>query len=378
MHLSPVLADPTELKITPATISKNPNNINSTFDVYANISNVVDLFGFEIKITWDNALIIYDSFDKTPLNSTVFPVGYYEPLTPSPQIGPGTFRFAAVSTGGSGSGFTGSSPLFRLTFKIVKACNFPLSTSIHFNTTKLSNSQYQSITPAIIADGLYEMSATAPALEFKLVNPDSKPFEICKTFMIKVNVTHICASLKDYDFVILYEEEFLKLTNVSWTGGVLGGTGDQASYVISPPGVVHIQDTGGIIWSSDSGLLFTLVFHIEFDDSIEHIWRVNHHADLTGEVSFQDAKLSFLEGNITKNGISMPSAVPVSARLIQGDVNCDGEVGIVGDLRTVAIYYDKTPLDPDWSTISKYDLTEDNIIDLFDLVVIATNYPYPP
>jgi hypothetical protein len=337
---------------------------------------VNDLFAFDVNITWDNTLITYDSIDKTPLDA-IWPQGHSEVYDP-PLTGPGWLKFVSVANGGSG--YTGAHSLFKVTFKIVKACNFPAQTAIHFVTAKLSNSLAQSIT-VTTTDGQYQMNAKPPDLELELVNPNPlKPFECCKTFNIEVYATDIGSSLKDYDFRILFTSEFLNLTGVNWTGGKLGGAEDNAVYQIISAGSVHVWDTGGTVWNGGvdgKGLLFTLVFHIEFDDSTEHIWRVDHHTNLTGEVSLQDAKLSFLEGNITKNGISMPSAVPVSARLIQGDVNCDGEVGIVGDLRTVAIYYDKTPLDPDWSTISKYDLTEDSIIDIFDLVVVAANYPYP-
>ncbi len=109
----------------------------------------------------------------------------------------------------------------------------------------------------------------------------AKPFEYCKIFQIKVYVTDICANLKDYNLVILYDTELLKLTGVDWTGGVLGDASDGASYTELPPGTINVIDTGGIVWSAGRGLLFTLTFHIEFDDRIEHIWRTVAPHDLT-------------------------------------------------------------------------------------------------
>jgi hypothetical protein len=59
--------------------------------------------------------------------------------------------------------------------------------------------------------------------------------------------------------------------------------------------------------------------------------------------------------------------------LIRGDVDCNGEVNVL-DLRTVAAYYDQDSTDSEWPNISKYDVTNDNIIDIFDLVAVATNF----
>jgi hypothetical protein len=64
----------------------------------------------------------------------------------------------------------------------------------------------------------------------------------------------------------------------------------------------------------------------------------------------------------------------IRARLIQGDVNLDGSVDAVFDLRTVAAFFDKTSDDPQWYTgfnISQYDIKSDGTIDIFDLVEVA-------
>jgi hypothetical protein len=363
--------DNVRLYVDPASISKVPSDLNSFFDVYVTIADVTDLFGFDINITWDNSLITFNSYDSTPLN-TVWPNGWQDILHPS---GAGTFKFVALSTNSSFTLDPGSHALFGVRFKIVKACNFEWGTDIHFEAVKLSDSHWTAI-PSTQTDGDYHMDKTIPGLKLELVDPNpSKPFEYCKTFQVKVNVTHICAQLEDYDLTILYDTELLKLTGVDWTGGVLGDTSDNAGYTESPQGTVQVVDTGGIIWSGDSGLLFTLTFHIEFDARVEHIWRTKAAQNMTAHISFSDAALSFVEGTIPMSGITMPSALDILVNFIRGDVTCDGIVDCVGDLRTVAYYYDKTniqPTDP-WY---KYDLTMDGTIDIFDLVVVATNVWY--
>jgi hypothetical protein len=214
------------------------------------------------------------------------------------------------------------------------------------------------------------MALTIPDLEFELVDTTpTKPFEFCKTFQIKVYVTDICANLKDYNLVILYATELLKLTGVDWTDGVLGGP-PEATYTESPAGTINVIDTGDTTWSGLKGLLFTLTFHVEFDDREEHIWHtgIPPYDHLHAFIKFTGATLSFEEGIIYMSGITMPSDLDVIVNLIRGDVTCDGKVDI-DDLRTVASLYDQTGP-------SKYDLTKDETIDIFDLVVVATNFLY--
>jgi hypothetical protein len=289
------------------------------------------------------------------------------------QSGAGYVRYAAVEQGGSG--YTGTGHLFKLTFKIVKSCNFVLSTPIHFDTVKLSDPNGDDIV-AIKTDGSYTMSATTPDLHFEFIDlTPSKPIEYCKTFYIKVNVTD-CTNLNDYNLVITYNSSLLSLKEISWTDGVLGGGSDGASYTENTLGTIIIVDTGGIIWTGTNGLLFTLTFHVEFNDDTGHIWRTNNTSPLHAFIKFTSASLSFVDpvGTITESGISMPADLDIVVNLIQGDVNCDGKVDLE-DLRMVATFYDElVPLGTE--PHAKYDLKHDGAIDLYDLVKVATNFWY--
>jgi hypothetical protein len=96
-----------------------------------------------------------------------------------------------------------------------------------------------------------------------------------------------------------------------------------------------------------------------------------------GQISLQDATLSFEEGTIPLSGITVIGPpITVTIHLIRGDVDCDGIVGLL-DLHTISYYYDVEKGDPEWAEASKYDLNSDDAVDIFDLVIFAGNYGYP-
>jgi hypothetical protein len=376
MHISPANAanDNVRVYIDPPLVSKVPGD--SFFDVFVTIANVTDLFGFDIRVSWDNSLLTLASAEYDSTLDALWGSGHWEVLFNETYGGGGGggYKLVALSTDKGFDLDPGSQVLFPLHFKIIKSCNFILETPFYFDLVKLSDSGWQPI-PYTTTNGLYHMDLTVPDLEFELVDTTpTKPFEFCKTFEIKVYVTHICANLEDYSLVILYDTELLKLTGVSWTGGVLGGSSDGASYTELPPGTITVVDTGGIVWSGPTGLLFTLTFHIEFDDREEHIWHTNPahelYDHLHASINFTYASLSFLEGTIPMSGITMPSDLDIVVNLIRGDVGpVDGKVNAYQDLRCVAAFYDL-------SAPVKYDLTRDGTIDIFDLVAVATNIGY--
>jgi hypothetical protein len=371
-----VSGDLTHLYIDPPVLNKAPGDPD--FTVAVTLSNFTNLYGFDIKLTWDNTLITFVSADNSTLY-TLWPNGW---TTVIKQSGAGFYRLVATSLGDVASN-AGASVLFKVTFHIAKSCNFPLSTLIHFDVAKLSDNGTPTPNPipATVTDGTYYISGTMPDLEFKVkkkdritgvygyINPPYE-FEYCDWIEVEVNVTHICTAspLMDYNLIITYDPTLISFDKADYWGTFGTGTA-----VDSPTGTITVSCTGGP-QSGESFLLFALTFHVEFAATDAHIWKKGQTNYGTFNIALVDATLSFGSlGTIPKSGITMPSSLPIQVDFIRGDVNCDGKVNI-GDISDAAYYYDSKLGDFNWNDVKRYDLNDDKVIDIFDIVAIATNY----
>lgn len=366
------------LYINPAAVNKTPSDVGTTFTQAVTLSNFADLMGFDINLTWDNSLITFVSADKTSLD-TLWGAGHW--TTVIEPSGAGYYELAALSTATAASN-TGASVLFTLTFEVAKSSNFLLSTPIHFALVKLSDNATpvpNPIIPATVNDGMYSMSAIQPGLEFKVEkynnktlgwDPVSAPyrFERGNNFTVDIYVTGISANspLQDYDVKIAFDTTLATYQNVfAW--GIFGtGTVDTTT-----PGVVHVSGSG-LGWSGPEGLLFQLKFQVNFTAIPAHIWKYGSLSSATFSISIADVTLSFGSlGTIPMGGITLPSALSIEVDFIRGDVTCDGVVSMA-DISSVAYYYGQAvPPGP-----AQYDLTNNNFIDIYDIVTIATNYGY--
>jgi hypothetical protein len=104
----------------------------------------------------------------------------------------------------------------------------------------------------------------------------------------------------------------------------------------------------------------------------DHIWKYGNLNNVTLPVSITGATLGFGSlGVIPISGITVPSALSITVDFIRGDLDCNGAVNMA-DIGEVAYYYGQAvPPGP-----TEYDLTDDDFIDIYDIVTIATNYQY--
>lgn len=194
-----------------------------------------------------------------------------------------------------------------------------------------------------------------------------------ETFAVQINISNP-NNTKDFRFEIHYNATLLDVVDVSWTAW---GTGTYTTDEVN--GNLTGYTEGNII--SGNATLVTIIFNATY----RHIWKLENTVpgwknNLTDSIYIQRANLSY-EGNpdlsyVRGGSQNQIDVGPESAYIfcpIQGDVNNDGTVNIY-DIRTLAAFYNVRIGEPDWSMASAYDLNGDNIIDIFDLVIVAAKF----
>jgi hypothetical protein len=276
------------------------------------------------------------------------------------ESGAGWYKLVALSTKDSFNS-TDRQALFMLEFRVEDPLsNFVRETPIHFAVHKLSDSNADPIVHTV-EDGTYRISGEVPLL---VMSPTSKRCrKYGETFTVEIKVSD-AFNFTDFEFEIEYNTTLLDFSGIIWNGWETG--------------TVNVDEAGGKITGRTSGSVRTgdlTLITIEFNATYHRIWKnlpgwVN---DQSGKIFIKaanlsypgDIKLRYIRGGLSE--ISVGSDFTYTFSPIQGDIDNNGIVEI-WDLRSVAAFYDQ-----EYET---YNLTGDAIIDIFDLVVIASNFGY--
>jgi hypothetical protein len=210
----------------------------------------------------------------------------------------------------------------------------------------------------------YNLTLTAPytlGLQLAPTAVTCRRYE--ETFTLNLTISNAVdtSSLK---FEIHYNATLLNCSSVTWTAWGSGSVTVDQTY-----GVVNGSTLGTPL--NDNQTLVTL----QFTELYHHIWKnisgwIN---DVSDTVFIQSANLSsttnpdlmYVRGRISQ--ISIGPDVSCTFSPIRGDVDNNGAVDIT-DLSTVAFYYD--------TANEAYNLAGDSTVDIFDLVVVASNFFY--
>lgn len=342
------------LYIDPALVEKNLTDVGSTFDVKASIQNVVDLFGFDLNVTWNKALLTLVNTEYSNELDGIWGSGNW--VVVMNQSGLGWYKLVATSTL---SGFNGSKPLAKLTFRVEYSATNQ-ETPIHFETHKLSNSHWTPIAHTS-RDGTYKITGEKPKLE---MSPTAKTCRIYgETFAVKINVVNP-GNARDLSFEIHYNATVLDVASVSWDAW--------------GSGTYNADEVNGNLTGYTSGSPINsnvTLATITFNATWHHIWKdlPNWTNDISSAVYFQWANLSYPSGpdlRYEKDGLNQIDVGPdftYTFSPIQGDMDNNGVVDVF-DLRTVAAFYDT--LNP------TYNLIGDDVVDIYDIVVVASNFGY--
>jgi hypothetical protein len=222
----------------------------------------------------------------------------------------------------------------------------------------------------ILMDGDHSVTAhfvTTGGEPMLNMNPASKT---CRTFgeAFNVQITIINASsVEDFAFEIHYNATLLDVAGITWNAFGAGTySADEVNGIL----------TGYTSGSPVSGNL-TLIT-VTFNATYHHMWKDESQVSgwkniQTGTIFIQKANLSYPSSpdlRYERGGINQIDVGPdftYTFSPIQGDLDNNGKVEIF-DLRTIAVLYG--------TVNSTYDLTGDNFIDIFDLVVVARNFGF--
>jgi hypothetical protein len=358
----------TKLYVNPSSIDKKPEEAGTTFSVNVTVENVVDLFGFDLNLTWNKNVIALVGVNYEGLLDAIWGSGNW--FMVKNETAQGWYKFVALSASDVFNS-SGAQALVKLTFLVENTYGQEAQTAIHFEVAKLSDSSGHPITVRI-TDGTYKMSGTKPTL---LMTPiDVVCCKYSENFTITINVTEVY-NAKDFQFEIHYNATLLDCVNVSFVCWLSGST------ILDE---VNGNLTGYMTGNPVSGNVTMLT--MTFQTACHHIWKKipGWTNNLTSTIYLQWVNLSYPSGPDLRyvrgelNQINVSADVGYTFSPIQGDVDNNGDVDIC-DIRTVAAYYDVKEGDPLWTEASKYDLTKptgENVIDVYDIVIIALDYGF--
>ena len=351
-------AHETRLYIDPSLVERSSGDVGTAFQVNVTVRNVQDLCGFDLNVTWDRTMLTSSNCYYQDKLDAMWGSGKW--FLVKNESGLGWYKFVAMSTANSFN-TTQNQTLFALEFRIEDPSQLK-ETSIHFAVHKLSDSQGNP-TMHSAEDGTYRFIKT-PRLE---MNPTSKTCHIYgETFHIAISVSDI-TNATDFEFEIHYNATLLDVVGIDWNAW---GTGTFTADEVN--GILTGYAAGSPI--SGNATLLTMTFnatyhHLWKDEGTISGWKNNQ----TGTIYFQWANLSYASGpdlRYERGGLNQIDIGPDFAYTfspIQGDTDNNGIVDIF-DIRTVAVFYD--------TVNPEYNLIGDPIVDIFDVVVVGSNFGY--
>jgi hypothetical protein len=340
----------------PTTVTHDPE---SSFNVGLQITDSYRLFAFDFNITWDNSLITYNSETHETYLNAIWGLNNWALVRA--EGGAGYLRYAAISLRDEFNG-TGAQTLLTLRFDIVNpTTNSMKQTSLHFDMHVLANKDVGGSVDHVANDGTVEIWGKKPILS---LNPTKTFFRMAnETFDVAVEVSD-ALSVTGFISEIDYNATMLKFIS----GTVIYGTGTITPDEVN--GKIDVSISGS---PSEPTTLITITFNMSYF----HIWKDEHTITgwkniQTGTIHIQTATLTYPSGQPSlalPTGINYGGDVTCTWSPIQGDVKLDGVVDIF-DLVKVANLYDKND--------ATYNLTGagSDLIDIFDLVVVASNFGY--
>ena len=368
------------VRVEPEKVTMGPEPaVGQQFTINITLENVADLYGWEVKLFWDNSLL-----NCTAEEYPILPEGLNWESPNSLLLGPGIEQEYNATHGRWYHGlsalpmsppmpepFTGTIKLVTLTFEVIYQPPLNGSCFLDLVDTKVSDSEAVSIDHEDV-DGYYEiLSPPAPPTSEPMleIRPESVNTLADSVFDIEVAITNVeaAATLVGAEFKLRYnttilsvvhatEGSFMKDPTWALNGTDLEGPFIEDDYVVL--GIILLPHVDGeyTVFPEGSGTLVTITF--------------NATAAGSCKLELFDTKLS----NPVPEPISHTTVdgfVTVTEVTVSPDVNGDGTVDIV-DIILAGQSLGSYPGHSRWNPVA--DVNGDDVVDIYDLILIARNF----
>ncbi|RLI43914.1 hypothetical protein DRO69_08580 [Candidatus Bathyarchaeota archaeon] len=348
--------------MTPQTVIEDVPAECTTFDVNVTAANLVDVYAFDFKVSWDPSLIelvgvdvkvdeIWTSYfiAKSEWNNTE---GWYW----------------LVATSLDDYGFNGTATVVTLTFHVIYdpcylTIDYYRDTPLTLTVNKLADHNANPLYPWNVHGSYYRINAIQPVLK---ITPDT--ITVSKkdaTFTVSIEIEN-AIKLHDWHTIIVYPKAYIQAIDVAIDTTFLQGPYTTFSWTINHSlGYVYIDvvQADGAPLANGNGTLATITFQV-----IKSIFWTTSNPTLTGPIRFGVGPTYISVKCPNYQDIYPPVLGIVNAQYvydpIPGDLNMDGVVNVL-DLQLVAA---------DYGSHTTYDLNGDSKVDLIDLVLVAINY----
>ena len=385
--VSTAQANGTTIKVEPDTVTLGPEPaVGQQFTIDITMYDVADLYGWEVKLTWDNSLL-----NCTAEEYPILPPGLNWEAPNSLLLGPGIQQDYNETHGRWYHGlsalpmsppvpepFTGTIKLVTLTFEVLSQPPKGGACVLDLFDSKVSDSNAVSIDHQAL-DGLYEILSPGVPMPKITLDPESRNTFTGGVFDVDIVISNVNTSARLIGVDVHVGFNATMLSVVSITEGPFMKDPAWALYepqptifmpnsyagyagfgiLLVPPGGVYPYTA----FPEGSGTLATITFNATAPGSCAlQLSGTNGHGNNT--------KLSDDEGMSIEHK-TVDGSVTVMEGAASPDVNGDGVVDVF-DIVTAAMAFGADAENPRWNPVP--DLNFDGIIDIYDLVLIALNF----
>jgi hypothetical protein len=343
----PPLVPISVVHVNPRFITLKTPALGTIFTVNVTVANVSMLYGFQFKLRWNSILLNLTRVDmKIP---TVWGTNYFSQYNLTADV---YSLFASARS--PAPPFNGTTTLASFTFKSIYDPVYPenVTCSLALENVTIADPEPKPIL-CLVYSGNYSCYSVKPKILFSENEYIAK--KVPTEFDAHVNITNV-VNLSSFLFEFEYNTTLLSVQSVN----VPSFSGNPTVFKGWGNGKVFVNITGITPPTNGSFVLATVKFKVERG----FVWST--------QTSVINSTINFTVHEL--NGGAIEHEVfngTYRYEPIKGDLNMDGAVELYDLIRTAQAFGSRSG-DPGWDPDA--DLIRNGIIDILDIIVVASNY----